>query len=254
MNLEDAGFRVDAFPGSIAFLEQLESGWRAETAALLILDLEMPGPSGFQVLKRLQAVRPDLPVIMLTAHSSVGYEDAAFAAGAVDFVDKARGFSILLHRIRRLLGPSGTGTATTGVATPAAIAASPGVPKTGESVDEQTDSACLERGETIGRLRLVGETHRAYWDGTEVDLTVMEFRLVQHLAQRPGQDLRYRTLYDHMRGAGFVAGTGEQGYRDNVRSAIKRVRQKFKAVDPTFSAIENYPGFGYRWSNKKGII
>lgn len=187
----------------------------------------MPGPSGLQVLKRLQSLMPGLPAIMLTAHGAVGYEDAAFSAGAVDFIDKARGFSILLHRIRRRL-PTGSAVAD--------AALSPSQQTTGAS------------GVEAGRLRLVAETHRAYWDGAQVDLTVMEFRLVHFLAERPGQDLRYRTLYDQMRGAGFVAGTGEQGYRDNVRSAIRRVRQKFKAIDPDFTAIENYPGFGYRWN------
>jgi two-component system response regulator ChvI len=38
------------------------------------------------------------------------------------------------------------------------------------------------------------------------------------------------------------------GYRANVRTFIKRIRQKFREVDPEFDAIENYAGFGYRWS------
>ncbi|MEA2801060.1 MAG: two-component system, OmpR family, response regulator ChvI, partial [Rhodospirillaceae bacterium] len=36
-------------------------------------------------------------------------------------------------------------------------------------------------------------------------------------------------------------------YRANVRSAIKRIRNKFRALDPAFDEIENYTGFGYCW-------
>jgi hypothetical protein len=43
----------------------------------------------------------------------------------------------------------------------------------------------------------------------------------------------------------FIAGSGTDGFRANVRSAIKRIRNKFRACDPTFDEIENYTGFGY---------
>ncbi|HEY1430871.1 MAG TPA: DNA-binding response regulator, partial [Stellaceae bacterium] len=38
------------------------------------------------------------------------------------------------------------------------------------------------------------------------------------------------------------------GYRANVRTFIKRIRKKFRDVDPGFDHIENYAGFGYRWT------
>ena len=47
--------------------------------------------------------------------------------------------------------------------------------------------------------------------------------------------------------AGFIAGSGNDGYRANVRSAIKRIRNKFRELDPTFEAIENYTASGYCW-------
>jgi two-component system response regulator ChvI len=56
-----------------------------------------------------------------------------------------------------------------------------------------------------------------------------------------------RALYDRLTYEGFIARTGEDGYRANVRSAIKRVRNKFRACDPAFDEIENYTGFGYCW-------
>ena len=44
-----------------------------------------------------------------------------------------------------------------------------------------------------------------------------------------------------------------EGYRANVRTMIKRIRQKFRNVDGEFDEIRNYPGFGYRWGQKGGV-
>jgi two-component system response regulator ChvI len=70
---------------------------------------------------------------------------------------------------------------------------------------------------------------------------------VRLLANADDTDVSYRQIYDLVRGKDFIAGYGEEGYRVNVRSFIKRIRQKFRDVDDSFSCIENYPGFGYRW-------
>ena len=60
--------------------------------------------------------------------------------------------------------------------------------------------------------------------------------------------MSYREIYDLVHGEGFVAGAGEDGYRANVRTFIKRIRQKFRDLDDTFDRIENYPSYGYRWA------
>ena len=52
-----------------------------------------------------------------------------------------------------------------------------------------------------------------------------------------------------VRGKGFIAGWGEEGYRVNVRSFIKRIRQKFRAIDDAFDCIKNYSGYGYYWDH-----
>jgi two-component system response regulator ChvI len=57
----------------------------------------------------------------------------------------------------------------------------------------------------------------------------------------------YRAIYDCVHHAGFIAGSGEDGFRTNVRSSIKRIRIKFRTMDAEFSEIENFPAFGYRW-------
>jgi two-component system response regulator ChvI len=62
-----------------------------------------------------------------------------------------------------------------------------------------------------------------------------------------GRYVTYRAVYDRLRHEGFIARSGDEGYRANVRSAIKRIRNKFRECDPAFEEIENYPAFGYCW-------
>ena len=61
----------------------------------------------------------------------------------------------------------------------------------------------------------------------------------------PVQDLPL--IYDRLHYVGFIAGSGSDGYRANVRSVIKRIRNKFRAIDPAFDEIESYTAFGYCW-------
>ncbi|HTU53960.1 MAG TPA: DNA-binding response regulator [Acetobacteraceae bacterium] len=106
-----------------------------------------------------------------------------------------------------------------------------------------------ERSESGLDLRL--EVSRATWRGRRVDLSLSEFRIVSRLAAAPGTDVGHRELYDVTKGEGFVSGRGALGYRGNVRAAIKRIRQKFRRIDPEFAAIRSYHGFGYRWEEKE---
>jgi two-component system, OmpR family, response regulator ChvI len=62
----------------------------------------------------------------------------------------------------------------------------------------------------------------------------------------------YRAIYDRLTYEGFIAGVGEDRYRTNVRSAIRRIRNKFRACDPAFGEIENYTTFGYYWGSPAG--
>ena len=78
-------------------------------------------------------------------------------------------------------------------------------------------------------------------------LSRTEFDVVLYLASAAGRDVAYREIYDVIKGQGFVAGVGEEGYRANVRATIKRIRRKFEEVTQDFDSLGTYPGFGYRW-------
>ena len=183
----------------------------------------MPGMTGIEVLRKLRSSGHEVPVIFLTALSDQMYEEAALIGGAVDFVEKSRSYTILKHRIELIMdGPKAHVTETT--------------------IAQDNDATFA-----LGDLILDPDIGRADWRNDRINLTLTEFRIVHLLALQCGRDVRYREIYDLVRGEGFIAGMGEQGYRANVRAFIKRIRQKFREVDNGFDRIENYPGFGYRW-------
>ena len=99
----------------------------------------------------------------------------------------------------------------------------------------------------IGNLTLRPFDNRACWNDVDLGLTLGEYNVVHLLASKAGQYRTYRAIYDRMHYEGFMAGSGTDGYRQNVRSVIKRIRNKCRAIDPTFDGIETYTGFGYRW-------
>jgi len=92
-----------------------------------------------------------------------------------------------------------------------------------------------------GKLTLDPERHDSLWDGKPVRLTVTEFLLLQSLAQRPGFVKSRDNLMD--------AAYDDQVYVDDrtIDSHIKRMRKKFRQVDPSFDAIETLYGVGYRY-------
>jgi len=97
------------------------------------------------------------------------------------------------------------------------------------------------------KLLLKPEISRAYWNQVDVGLTLGEYKLVHLLVSNVGSFVTYRAVYDRLHYEGFIAGSGNDGFRANVRSAIKRIRNKFRACDPNFDRIKNYTGFGYCW-------
>jgi two-component system response regulator ChvI len=95
-----------------------------------------------------------------------------------------------------------------------------------------------------GKLLLRTDVSRAYWEDADLDLTLGEYNIVHLLASNAGRFMTYREIYDRLQYRGFIAGRGTDGYRMNVRSAIKRIRTKLRDFDPTSDNIENYAGFG----------
>jgi two-component system response regulator ChvI len=213
--LSEQGFAVKSFADGASLFASLDS---AAEADVIILDWRLPDTSGIDLLFQLRGHGVNLPVVFLTGYTLPANESLAFERGAVDFIDKARGVEVLVRRLMRVVE--------------AAKAAAD--PRANKSM-------------VCGKLVLRPTVSRAYWNEVDIGLTVGEYNIVHLLASNVGRDVTYRSIYDRLHYEGFIARSGDEGYRANVRSAIKRIRNKFRECDPAFEEIENYPAFGYCW-------
>ncbi|MCS6971703.1 MAG: response regulator transcription factor [Turneriella sp.] len=97
-NLRRAGFTVSAFFSAEQLERQLDQNFH-----LLLLDIMLPGKSGIALLETLKKRGLDLPVIFITASEQESHTDAAFAAGAIDYIVKPFNLKHLLQKIENLL-------------------------------------------------------------------------------------------------------------------------------------------------------
>jgi two-component system response regulator ChvI len=209
--LQAAGYRTECFEDPRQALKALQRDIRPDAC---VLDWQMPDLDGLELLKALRGRGIATPVLFLTSHGQPIFEEAALDAGAVDFVDKSRGPAIILHRLSLAL--------------------------TRQPVQRSPVGA----DSVVGALVLSQSSKRVRWHGSHVPLSHNEFEVIELLARNAGRDVGYREIYDAARGSGFLAGQGEEGYRANVRAIVKRIRRKFEQLDPAFTALQNYPGFG----------
>ncbi|WP_445682841.1 response regulator transcription factor [Radicibacter daui] len=219
--LEDHGFAVTDFADTPPLLDYFAAG---NDTDVIVLDWNLPTTNGIDLLPQLRRQGVQIPVLILTGHSGTSYEMAALDRGALDFMDKSRGVPVLAKRARLI----------------AQSAKQPSDMPSEDVIDH-------------GALTLRPRFSRAHWRGTDVGLTVTEFNIVRRLVENPGNHVTYREIYDCVRSFGFIAGSGEDGYRTNVRSSIKRIRNKFRALDPDFTEIENFAAFGYCWKNTPAV-
>lgn len=99
IELECEGYRVEKASNGVTALEKFrEGGWD-----LLLLDVMLPGMSGFEILRRVRQSDTSIPVILLTAKGSVEDKVAGLDQGANDYVTKPFQIEELLARIRAAL-------------------------------------------------------------------------------------------------------------------------------------------------------
>ena len=147
---------------------------RDDVFDLVILDLGLPGKDGREVLTEMRERGEKMPVIILTARSSVQDTVGGLEGGADDYVTKPFSFQEVLARVRLRLRE-----------TPSA------------------DTTVLESGE----LRLDLRTRKVSVDGAEVDLSAREFAMTETLMRHPGQVLSREQLLSRVWGYDFDPGS-----------------------------------------------
>jgi DNA-binding response OmpR family regulator len=173
---------------------------------VVILDIMLPGLSGYRILQRLRAAGVWTPVLMLTAKDGEYDEADAFDLGADDYLTKPFSFVVLLARLRALQRRAGD-------ARPSVL--------------------------TVGDLKLDPARHRVFRGDTEVTLTPREFGVLEHLMRHAGEVV---TKTDILRAVWDAHYEGEVNV---VEVYVGYVRRKIDAPFGTAS-IETLRGVGYR--------
>src|SRR3954471_10327296 len=187
---------------------------------LAVLDIKMPQMDGMELLRRVRETSA-VPVIFLTSKDDELDEALGLAMGADDYIAKPFSQRLLIARIRAILRRQELAKGE--------AAAS----------NAEAEPPLLERG----RLVMDPARHKVRWDGKDVILTVTEFLILETLAQRPGVVKTRNQLLD-------VAYQDEVFVDDRtIASHIKRIRRKFRTVDPDFDAVETLYGVGYRFDD-----
>ncbi|AMK17199.1 MULTISPECIES: response regulator transcription factor [Sphingobium] len=188
-------------------------------ADLAVFDIKMPGMDGLELLRRLRE-KSHMPVIFLTSKTDELDEALGLAMGADDYIAKPFSQRLLIARIRAILRRSEAS-------------------RSPESPNEPAADPIVR-----GRLEMDPARHRVKWMGQDVTLTVTEFLILETLAARPGVVKNRNQLMD--------AAYQDDVYVDDrtIDSHIKRLRRKFREVDPEFNAIDTLYGAGYRFSEE----
>jgi DNA-binding response OmpR family regulator len=202
--LRGAGYGVEtAEDGRVAL-----RAFHASPPDLVVLDLSMPELDGFETLERLRDLS-DVPVILLTARGGEIDKVRGFRAGADDYVVKPFGRQELLARVEALLRRAPTTT----------------------QVDLYDDGAIsIDHARRLVLCR-----------GLPVQLTPLEFRLLDAFTRHPGQVLSAEQLIEHC--WGHEAGVS----RDQVKLYVSYVRKKLGQASDGWQPIETVRGFGYRY-------
>src|ERR1700730_8530693 len=185
----------------------------ARDADVIVLHCDRAKISSIELMAKLHRLGFNVPVVLLTGEAPPAHECLALDKGAVDVIRKSRGSEVLGRRLKSVV-------------------------KTSNRMDQPRPGGSMICGKRLWRT----DVSRAYWKDAGIGLTLGEYNIVHLLASNVGRYLTYRAIYDRLHHEGFIAGSGPDGYRANVRSLIKRIRSQFRALDPTFDQIENYAG------------
>jgi DNA-binding response OmpR family regulator len=198
------GFRVAEFSGGRDLLASL----RRERPSLVVLDLMLPDTDGFALCRliRADAELSALPVIMLTARAGESDRVLGLELGADDYVAKPFSPKELAARVRAVLRRAGGGPAR-------------------------------GRIDAGGGLLVDTDTQEASLDGSTVELTRAEFRILQLLASRPGWVFSREKILTHLWG-------DEKSVTDrSVDVHVKHLREK---LGPAAARVVNVRGVGYK--------
>jgi DNA-binding response OmpR family regulator len=201
------GFQVDERDSGVAAMDPASTG----RFDCFILDVSMPGMTGFELLKRVRDRGVKTPALFLTAHDALDYKVAGFEAGADDYLAKPFSPRELEYRVEALLRRT-------------------------SATQPETDDERVE----VGDLVIDKRRHEVIRQGSRVDLTPLEFQILELLASEPGRAWSRNALLDR------VWSTEYEGYQRNIDPHINRLRKKLESDPKNPRYVLTVRGVGYK--------
>lgn len=177
-----------------------------------ILDVAMPEMSGLDLLKKLRDRGIETPALFLTAHDMLDDKVAGFEAGADDYLAKPFSPRELEYRVEALL-------------------------RRGQGVKKEAGD---EDRTEIGDLVVDRRRHEVSRAGKRIDLTPLEFQILELLASEPGRAWSRNDLLDR------VWSTEYEGYQRNIDPHINRLRKKLENDPKNPHYVLTVRGVGYK--------
>jgi two-component system alkaline phosphatase synthesis response regulator PhoP len=202
------GFEVAEKESAAAALQTVTT----DSFDCFILDVSMPEMSGIELLRKLRDRGIDTPALFLTAHDMLDDKVAGFEAGADDYLAKPFSPRELEYRIEALL-------------------------RRGQTT--KSDGGDEDRME-IGDLVVDKRRHEVSRGGARIDLTPLEFQILELLASEPGRAWSRNDLLDR------VWSTEYEGYQRNIDPHINRLRKKLEADPKNPHYVLTVRGVGYK--------
>jgi len=201
--LNGNGFDARGFPDGEKFFEFLNK----EIPDLIILDLMLPGISGFDVCKKLKEKDKfaTIPIIILSANDEEPSKVFGLDIGADDYMTKPFSLNELNSRIKAVFRRT-----------------------------KQTEEDIIK---ISNKIEIDLKKHEVKVDGRKVELTPAEFRILEYLSSRKGQAFTRDRILDYLWGEEKIV------VERTIDVHIRHLREK---LGPASSCIKNVRGYGYK--------
>lgn len=210
-SLKFAGFSVHAVGNGADAVYAAEKG----APDIILLDVMLPDMNGFSVTKKLRSLGIDAPVLFLTARDETEDKVTGLTVGGDDYMTKPFSLDEIVARIHAILR---------------------------RTKQVEVEDSVLE----VGEIRINQDAHEVYVNGTAVEFSPTEYKLLRFLMSNANRVLTKAQILDHVWEYDF---NGEMGI---VESYVSYLRKK---LDPltTEPVITTKRGVGYMYKSNKAV-
>jgi len=182
--------------------------------SLILLDIQLPGPSGLEICRKVRQNHNYVPILLLTSRATELDRVLGLDIGADDYITKPFSVMELIARVRAVF----------------------------RRVDALSKPALENESHhiTLGALSINEQARSARLAEVDLDLTAKEFNLLMHFCRKPGRVFQRSELLDS------VWGYGHDGYEHTVNSHINRLRAKMEIDPKNPQYIVTVWGVGYK--------